>query len=189
LAPYLPKAPPVAVEDRAEAEAPVDLGFQTSRTVEGEDEDVDMIPLIDVSLVLLIFFMMTTAIASGVFSPIPTPAAQHQLATITGDMYWLGIEIKGDITKFSLGKDSDKKKHLLDPTEDGTKILDALTSELNGVQGEVKLRLRADKRLSIDTIKQVTLDLQDLESTLNRGREPNQRLQLTVLGEVSEPAK
>lgn len=32
---------------------------------EAEDDDVDMIPLIDVSLVLLVFFMMTTAAASN----------------------------------------------------------------------------------------------------------------------------
>src|SRR5437016_643997 len=50
LVPYLPKAEPLAVEDRAEAEEPVDLGFESSRVREGEDDDVDMIPLIDVSL-------------------------------------------------------------------------------------------------------------------------------------------
>src|SRR5262249_15176299 len=96
LTPYLPKPQPRAVEDRAEAAAPAELGFPSPKLVEGEDEDVDMIPLIDVSLVLLIFFMMTTAIASGVFSPIPTPAARHQLATISGDMYWLGIDNQKD---------------------------------------------------------------------------------------------
>ena len=71
---------------------PIDLGFESPRIIEGEDEDVDMIPLIDVSLVLLIFFMMTTAVSSGVFSPIPTPEAKHQLASISTEMLWLGIE-------------------------------------------------------------------------------------------------
>ena len=71
-----------------------------------------MIPLIDVSLVLLIFFMMTAAISSGVFSSIATPEAKHQLTSIDTDMYWLGIhngadeETKEKGVLFSLGKDS-----------------------------------------------------------------------------------
>src|SRR5215470_9995950 len=64
FAPYLPKAEPFRAEDQAEALEPVQLDFQWKKSREGEgDEDVDMIPLIDVSLVLLIFFMLT---ATGV---------------------------------------------------------------------------------------------------------------------------
>src|SRR5262249_24724442 len=77
FAPYLPRPAPVAAEDQAEALEPVDLGFDIPTRLEDEDEDVDMIPLIDISLVLLIFFMMTASISSGVFANINTPAAQH----------------------------------------------------------------------------------------------------------------
>ncbi len=84
LLPYLPKPAPLAAEDRAEALEPVELGFQSPRVHEAEDDDVDMIPLIDVSLVLLIFFMMTSAISSGVFSNIATPEAKHQLDDARG---------------------------------------------------------------------------------------------------------
>ena len=196
LAPYVPKVPPFAAEDRAEAEEPIDLGLQSPRVHEAEDEDVDMIPLIDVSLVLLIFFMMTTAIASGVFSPIATPAAKHQLATISTDMYWIGIDSKVDsatnekLTVFSLGKDKEKKQYLVDPTTEGDKIIAALVEEFQSAQGEIRIRLRAARSLPIETIKAVTLDLQELEARLNHGREAGTgRLQLTILGEVSEPAK
>src|SRR5687767_5119826 len=44
LAPFLPRAEPLAAEDRAEALEPVDLGFAPTRRSEDEDEDVDMIP-------------------------------------------------------------------------------------------------------------------------------------------------
>jgi biopolymer transport protein ExbD len=194
LTPYVPKAGSLEVDDRAEALEPIDLGFQSLQVREGEDDDVDMIPLIDVSLVLLIFFMMTTAIASGVFSAIPTPAAKHQLASIIADMYWIGIEknidkqTKQPVVLYSLGKDSEKK-HLAEPTRDGTEMLAEFARELDQAQGEIKVRLRADKSLPIETLKDLTLDLQELETRLNRGREAGKRVQLTILGEVSEQVK
>lgn len=193
LTPYLPVPQHLAIEDRAEAMEPIDLGLQSPKVHEAEDDDVDMIPLIDVSLVLLIFFMMTAAISSGVFSPIETPGAKHQLASITGDMYWIGIEKKIDkgtqqaIKLFSLGKDS-QKSYLVEPTDNDDAILEALTRELQEVEGEVKVRLRADKSLPIEAIKTATLGLQELEASLNRPRGGKNRVQIVVLGEVSEPS-
>src|SRR3954453_11033791 len=61
FAPYLPKAMPQGAEDQAEAMEPVALDFAWKKRHDEEDDDVDMIPLIDVSLVLLIFFMMTAS--------------------------------------------------------------------------------------------------------------------------------
>src|ERR1700730_8272616 len=71
---YLPKVEPFRAEDQAEALEPVQLDFGWKRRRPDEEEDVDMIPLIDVSLVLLIFFMRT---ASGVGASVlfPPPAA------------------------------------------------------------------------------------------------------------------
>jgi biopolymer transport protein ExbD len=189
LTPYLPKQQALAVEDRAEAMEPIDLGFEGPRIIEGEDEDVDMIPLIDVSLVLLIFFMMTAAVSSGVFSPIPTPEAKHQLASISTDMLWLGIEKKDGAVLYSLGKDSDRKGYVVAPTKNDDDVVAGLTKELQEAQGEIKIRLRADKSLPIETIKSATLGLQTVEANLNRGREASKRLQIIVLGEVSEPTK
>ena len=190
LTPYVPITQPLAVEDRAAALEPIDLGFESPKVHEGEDDDVDMIPLIDVSLVLLIFFMMTTAISSGVFSAIPTPVAKHQTGTISSDMYWLGIELQDGTTLFSLGKDSEKEKPLVAPTEKGSAIIDELVKELQDAEGEVRIRLRADKRLPIETIKAVTMDLQDLETRFNKSRDAGpKRVQLIVLGEVSEATK
>src|SRR6516164_8744053 len=85
LRPYLPKVEPQRAEDRAEALEPVELGLEAHGRGEEEDEDVDMIPLIDISLVLLIFFMMTASTVPGVLSAIATPAASHQVASITQD--------------------------------------------------------------------------------------------------------
>jgi biopolymer transport protein ExbD len=195
LVPYVPKKQPLEIDDSAEAMAQIDLGLESPKLHEEEDDDVDMIPLIDVSLVLLIFFMMTTAVSMGVFSAIPTPPAKHQLQSISGEMFWVGIEIKTDAKKkttetfFSLGKDS-QKTYLVEPTQDDVAITDFLARELQDAEGEVKIRLRADKNLPIETIKDATLGLQELETTLNRARAADKgRLQIVVLGEVSEPTK
>jgi biopolymer transport protein ExbD len=195
LTPYVPRVQPLTADDRAEAEEPIELGLESAKVQEAEDDDVDMIPLIDVSLVLLIFFMMTTAISSGVFSPIATPAAKHQLASISADMLWIGIDNKIDasakekVAWFSLGKDKEKTQYLVDPTLDGEAVLKELASLLKSQEGEVKVRLRADKSLPIEAIKGVTLDLQELETRLNRGRDAKARVQIVVLGEVSELTK
>lgn len=201
LGPYLPRPEPQRADDRAEALEPVDMGLDWKRPGEEDDEDVDMIPLIDISLVLLIFFMMTASVSSGTMSSIATPSAQHQLAQITKDTFWVGIDSKsaaGAVEKdgngrpvpwFSYGNDSSKKesKKPLTPTLNLREVLEALTADLKDApSGEVKVRLRADKDLPIEIIKDTTLALQDLETQLNRSRGAA-KLTLTFLGEVSEP--
>jgi biopolymer transport protein ExbD len=77
FAPYLPQPEPLRPDDQAEALAPVGLDFHWKKPHEEEDEDVDMIPLIDVSLVLLIFFMMTAATVAAASNFVTTPEAIH----------------------------------------------------------------------------------------------------------------
>jgi hypothetical protein len=202
LSPYLPRVEPQRAEDRAEALEPVELGLEWRRPGEEEDEDVDMIPLIDISLVLLIFFMMTAAVSPGILSAIATPSARHQLATITSDTYWIGVDTRsraGIVDKqkdsdqplpwYSLGKDN---KEQLPPTHELSAVMDGLGKDLRDLPAgevEVKVRLRVEKTIPIETVKGVTFDLQALFATLNRERDSAKkgRLKLTVLGEVSEP--
>src|SRR5262245_23384413 len=56
LAAFLPRSDPHRADDRAEALEPVQLDFGWKPRKPEQEEDFDMIPLIDVSLVLLIFF-------------------------------------------------------------------------------------------------------------------------------------
>ncbi len=197
LGPYLPKVAPQRAEDRAEALEPVELDVEWRCASEEEDDDVDMIPLIDISLVLLIFFMMTASVESGVLSAIATPSAQFQLATINRGTYWVGIDRRsraGVVEKddegrprpwFSLGQDN---KELLKPTLDRREVIDLLAKELKETPaGEVTVRLRAEKTVPIEMIRDMTADLQALRDRLNQKRGPGERLTLTILGEVSEP--
>jgi biopolymer transport protein ExbD len=197
FAPYLPKSEPLAAEDQAEALQEVDLGLEWGKRTEEEDEDVDMIPLIDISLVLLIFFMMTATVTSSMLSPIDTPAAKRQLATVSAEQFWIGVDLRdpaGQIEKdasgrtvpwYSAGLDRDT---FIAPTRDLNEALAGLSKAWKEAEGEVRVRLRADKTLPIETVRNVQLKLQELEAGIRRSRGPaGSPLTLTVLGEVSEP--
>jgi biopolymer transport protein ExbD len=58
LAVYLPRPEPDVADDQTDALQPIEMDFQP-KVREADDDDVDMIPLIDISMVLLVFFMMT----------------------------------------------------------------------------------------------------------------------------------
>src|SRR6516162_4955254 len=88
FAAYLPKPEPFRVEDEAEAREQVTGGFTWRRKPDDEEDDVDMIPLIDISLVLLIFFIMTT---TGAFLMSTMPQTVYANATSNPDLVWIGI--------------------------------------------------------------------------------------------------
>lgn len=202
FAPYMPKIEEHRAEDQAEALEPVQIDFAWQRRPEEADEDVDMIPLIDVSLVLLIFFMMTASVTGGLFD-IDTPTAKHKNIVLGEDMQlWVGIdtkEKKGDpVDKdrpwYSLGLGS---KVLVQPTQDLSgfvrqmekPIREELMKQLDkskakGKGGTIMVRLRADQSLPIETIKKVAVRLKQLERTLTTPLIGN--VQLKVLGEVRE---
>src|SRR4051794_22514158 len=91
--PYVLKPEPYRANDQAEAMDPVALDFAYKRPHDDEDDDVDMIPLIDVSLVLLVFFMLT-ATAATVSGYANTPQATQ--GTIIDDPSALRIDIRVD---------------------------------------------------------------------------------------------
>ncbi len=68
-------AKPVETGDLAASLEKVEIDPAWPKSSEDDDDDVDMIPLIDISLVLLIFFMMTSIVSS--FSPVQVPGMQY----------------------------------------------------------------------------------------------------------------
>ena len=95
--PYLPKFDEGKVEDVAEAMTPIELDFNWKKSHQDEDDDVDMIPLIDISLVLLIFFMMTATVAS--MSRIAVPGMVN------------GVEIDKSVRVLRIDVDKDADGH------------------------------------------------------------------------------
>jgi biopolymer transport protein ExbD len=162
LAAYLPKVEPYRVEDQAEVLEPVEVDFAW-RHRPGEDEsDVDMIPLIDISLVLLIFFIMTTTVAVATFN------ADLPAASFTGDLaassVWVGLELK-DGTPVYLVAVGDKPPSAEDRglTEDqAVERVKALIGP-----GPAEVRIAADRGLKTSVVAQLTGRLQALKPAVS----------------------
>src|SRR5713226_1908615 len=60
---FIPRPEALRTDQQAEALEPLESSFGWGSEREEEEADPDMIPLIDVSLVLLIFFMLTSTVA------------------------------------------------------------------------------------------------------------------------------
>jgi biopolymer transport protein ExbD len=176
FAPYLPKVEPYRVEDRAEALEPVAVDFAWKERGADADEDVDMIPLIDISLVLLIFFMMTAAVG-GAGASILTPEAQYKLLMVQPQMLWIGMDrdpATGNAV-YSLGAgDSDQGTQYSSKSE----LLQHLGEQLQKENGPVDVRVRASKQLPCElVIQDMNLELEKLKG---------QRKLRDVYTEVSE---
>jgi biopolymer transport protein ExbD len=154
--PYLPKAEPFRAEDRAEALEPVEVEVQWKPRREEGDDDVDMIPLIDISLVLLIFFMMTAAVGGGASILIPTPPAEYKLITLKEGL-WVGISGKPENPVYSFGMGDS-------PPEAGNQHLthEELQQKLKVLLQDnyTDVRVRAGKSMPFDLIKQLVGELE-----------------------------
>jgi biopolymer transport protein ExbD len=152
FAPYLPRPEPFEADDQAEALAPVQLDFQLKQGHD-EDDDVDMIPLIDVSLVLLIFFMLTApGIASGL--GIATPAAQMGGTTTPApEDIQVGVRLEGDAPVYSFGEGMKEDTRDLRGLQ---QLRDGLTKLLTGTTGRVrKLTIHADRRVQFKAVRDI----------------------------------
>jgi biopolymer transport protein ExbD len=159
------EAEPVRAEDQAEALEPVETGFVYSRrSIEQEEEDVDMVPLIDVSLVLLIFFMMTATVSSAA-STILTPNAYEGVNILGGQRnYWIGIDKNSDgQTVYSLGQGEKgpEKEHTGLSEAAVLAVLDDKLKE----QEPVEVRVRAHRDLPYEVVRHMTLALERRRAT------------------------
>lgn len=170
---YLPKPEPFRVEDEAEALEPVQVDFAWKKRGEDDDDDVDMIPLIDISLVLLIFFMMTAAVG-GAGALIDTPQAQYKLLTISSDVIWIGIQPgANDQPEYMLGIGEGKGEAYAGRTE----ALQALDKLLQVQEGPAKVSIKAHRKLPYDVVRDLTVELERFKRS---GKV------LDILAEVSE---
>ena len=122
-----------------------------------------MIPLIDISLVLLIFFMMTATVAvSG--ADIQTPQVYQGVGLMPSDSstFWVGID-RGDGGKpvYSLGQGDrppqDADRNLTQ--EQALARLDAKIQEMNSMFG-VSVRVAAHKQMPFGTVQALTAELE-----------------------------
>jgi biopolymer transport protein ExbD len=174
LLPYVPKAEPLRIEDRAEALEPVHVDFSWKPRREGGEEDVDMIPLIDVSLVLLVFFMMTAAVG-GAASLIDTPKAEYKLLSAEPEMWWIGIAGDAETPpSYSMGKGDSGPGTAY---ENRDALMNAFRANVAQANGQVSVRIRASQHLPIEVIRDMTAQLEPLKA--------DGKLK-AIFGEVSE---
>jgi biopolymer transport protein ExbD len=158
FAAYLPKAEPFRAEDEAEALEPVEGGFKWKRPHDEEEEEVDMIPLIDVSLVLLVFFIMTT---TGAFlHNILTPAAIYANTSSDPSMIWIGIDKDPDGNPiYSIGKGSEQPK----PEDNNFKVREQVIQRLDDYLARedraVEVQIKAHEELPAGLVMRVRVDV------------------------------
>jgi biopolymer transport protein ExbD len=161
FAPYLPRTEPYRAEDQAEALEPVQVDFTWKRPHDEEDDDVDMIPLIDVSLVLLIFFMLTASGAAAA-ALIPTPAAESANVTNNPESLVIGMNLAadGDTIVYSLSEGTK-------PPEEGNRdlktreeLLQRLDDLLAKRSGRAEVTINAHKAVKSGQIRQLTVQLE-----------------------------
>lgn len=151
---YLPKAEQFAVDDQAAALAEVAVDFRWKQTSD-EDNDVDMIPLIDVSLVLLVFFIMTTTVAVS-STAVNVPATRHGSYFSPTGALWISISpTKDGSPVYSLGQGeqgaSPEDRQLTE-----AQVLARLETLLKQQNEPVELRIAADQSLPGEVVMRLT---------------------------------
>lgn len=160
FAPYLPHAEPMRAEDVAEALEPVQLDFVWKK-FEDEDDDVDMIPLIDISLVLLIFFMMTTAV-SAVANRVDVPGAQYPAKMDKNpESIWVGVDKAGDGVSYSIGEGSKGAGPDDRDLRNQAEVLTRLDNLLRNRTSPAEVRVAAHKDVAYDAVQRLCLELED----------------------------
>lgn len=163
LNPFLPKPELHRADDQAEALEPIQLDFAYKKAHEEEDNDVDMIPLIDVSLVLLVFFMITAAGGAGAFE-IQTPVGQHGKVVDNPEGIMLFIDLveengqKVPLYSISEGKDSPKAedRNLRSREE----LLQKLDSRLAGMEARTEVTINAHEDVKSGLVRDLTVELE-----------------------------
>jgi biopolymer transport protein ExbD len=160
FAAYLPRPDPKRAEDQAEAMEPVEVEIAWRHRPEDEDDDVDMVPLIDVTLVLLIFFIMTSSAAVAEFF-IDTPAATFGLSTSDPTLLWIGIERdKGGNPVYALGIGQTPPTAEDQNFKSLEELLRRLDEKLNAATGPVEVNIRGDRNFPVSVIDRLSVQLE-----------------------------
>lgn len=156
------KGEPASAAD--ESLASVEIELPSRKHAVDEDDDVDMIPLIDISLVLLIFFMMTTVVAA--LSPVAVPDMKNASELRKDiDAFTVMIDKRGNDEIFyalRLGDQSPKPEdnNLTTPAE----LLQRLDQRLAEVQRPPEVRIACNKDLPRGLIREIAAELDKRKS-------------------------
>jgi biopolymer transport protein ExbD len=172
LSVYLPRPEPYRVEDQAEALEPVAVDFSWKPPRGSDEDDPDMIPLIDISLVLLVFFMMTSTVIIAATS-INVPGAAKAFIQNPVGVWWVGIDRRvlqdgregPPAYSFGEGEKPADADHR-DLTE--AAVVEKLGAILKEQNALVNVRIAADRQLPAEIVMNMAAALEKLKPTYVR---------------------
>jgi biopolymer transport protein ExbD len=165
LSPFLAPLDSSPEEKPTEVEQEVDLVIE-QRVKESEDDDVDMIPLIDISMVLLVFFVMTAEnLVAGL--PVNSPAAHHaqlgdpSLSTIPITV----IYDESNTLQFFVGDKGDKDDNRARNVDQAITKVKEILSAPAAFEVYVVV-IRADAKVPFDVMQQLTEKLSTMRKRI-----------------------
>jgi biopolymer transport protein ExbD len=164
LAAYLPRPVPQA-DDTAEALEPVESGLTWRSRPDDDDDEVDMIPLIDVSLVLLIFFMITASTAAAnkaTFPGLPNAATGDVVDKPTA--IWLGVQMEGRGDKrtpvYAIGVNGERPKRADARLVSEALVLERLDLLLRQGEPGIEVTVNATRDVPAGIVRQLSVALE-----------------------------
>ncbi|MFO0814424.1 MAG: biopolymer transporter ExbD [Gemmatales bacterium] len=155
--PYFGRSDLPTAEDVAEALQPIDIDFGPKGPPVEEDDEVDMIPLIDISMVLLVFFMMT---AQNLITAAPFKIPHTETAEITDSQGNVNISVRID------PDDPEKRSityHFLDNyTEKYTEkdVLEKVKAEKANRGTGIKVILQVESTIPFERVQTLMMGLE-----------------------------
>ena len=119
------------------------------------DDDIDMIPLIDVSLVLLVYFLMSTS-SMGSGTSTKLPIAEYASVKGIKDQAWIEIDSS---KKFTVGL-AERKKDQTTKFETQEKLISYLQDEIKKGQGFKEITVYAPGDISAGTIRTLVTSIE-----------------------------
>ena len=143
--------------DASEALTPIEIDFGPKRREE-EDDDVDMIPLIDISMVLLVFFMMT---AENLITQAPFKISAAKTAEISSPNGTVQLSIRRD------PKDEKKISYHFKTNYDTSytekEVLDLIRDEKAKGGSQIKVILQVEGTLPFEKVQSLLMGLESLK--------------------------
>lgn len=164
--PYFQKPEEASPTDAVASLDPVEMEVEWRRHAIDEDDDVDMIPLIDISLVLLIFFMMTMTVSS--ISRIQVPDMQHAISIESNPgTLRIDIDFKDGGVLYSLGVGTSSPLPEEDNLTSDVEVLLKLDERLKSISVPPKVRIAAHGELRYEIVEEV---MKGLERRVEKGQ-------------------
>src|SRR5262245_4960743 len=158
--PYFPQPETNRPQDAAEAMAPVEMDFDWKKSAGDLEEDVDMIPLIDISLVLLIFFMMTMTVAA--ISRIEVPEMSRAMTIETNPrVIRIDIDLRDGKYIYALGLGTMAPAPEDDNLTSDVELKSRLDDRLRVVTTPPKVRIAAHGDLPYEVVEEILKALEE----------------------------